>query len=66
MNTERKVTHKTMIAQLDGLIDTSVLSAWEERFVADVVVRTKDTPTNWILSAKQVTQIEILYRKHFA
>ena len=58
---------KTMIEQLDGLRDTSDLTAWEGKFVTSVLniylTSGKETRS---LSAKQIECIEKIWSKHFA
>ena len=54
-----------MIAQLDGLLGTDDLNAWETRFVADISSQTDIGSRTTSLSGKQVEVIERIYRKHF-
>lgn len=57
----------TMIDQLDGLRDTSDLTAWEQDFVTSIVERyllaKKDTRS---FTGKQVEIIDRIWSKHFA
>lgn len=57
----------TMIEQLDGMRDTSDLTAWENDFVTSILERylaaKKDTRN---LTAKQVEIVERIWSKHFA
>jgi hypothetical protein len=55
-----------MIRRLSGLVDTTSVSDWENRFIRDMVDRShKGTQTSH-LSGGQVEKIEQIFTKHFA
>ena len=54
-----------MIKQLEPLVGTTDLNAWEQRFVENVILRSNNGALTPRLSEKQITRIEELYAKHF-
>lgn len=54
---------KTMIEQLEGLLNTSDINAWEQGFIGGMIKYKRDTTT---LSERQIEIIERIYNKHFA
>ena len=55
-----------MILQLEPMLDTQDLTAWENRFVANIVEISDHGRLTLKLSINQVARLEELYRKHFA
>lgn len=55
-----------MIQQLDGLLNTRDLNAWENQFVTSLVLRTQQGRDTSRLTERQVDRMTELYRKHFA
>lgn len=56
----------TMVKRVAGLAGTGDLSAWEERFVKNVVAQTANGDNTTSLSENQVDVLERLFDKHFA
>lgn len=54
-----------MIDQLDGLLGTSDITAWEQQFISDISERTLCGKVTTGLSEKQVAIVERTYRKNF-
>lgn len=54
------------IAQLEGLIDTTDVSEWENGFLRSIVARTSSGKNTGTLTEKQVETAERIYGKHFA
>ena len=54
-----------MVKQLEPLLGTPDLNAWEQRFVVNVVETSDHGIYTGYLSTKQIARIEELYRKHF-
>jgi predicted RNase H-related nuclease YkuK (DUF458 family) len=53
-----------MIKQLEPLVGTTDLNAWEQRFIENIILRSNKGATS-ILSERQVERINELYVKHF-
>ncbi len=56
----------TMVAQLEALLGTKDLSAWEHDFVRSVSERVQMWGGTTRLTAAQVNKLEQVYRRHFA
>ena len=54
-----------IVRQLEGLLDTRDLTAWENNFVRNLVERTDQGQNTGQLSIKQIARMEELYRKRF-
>lgn len=54
-----------MIKQLEPLVGTEDLNAWEQRFIENIVLRSNNGTITGILSEKQVERVGELYAKHF-
>ena len=54
-----------MIQQLDGLINTGDLNAWESQFMTNLVLRTVHGRDTGTLSERQIDRLQELYVKHF-
>lgn len=55
-----------MIDQLDALLGTKDLTAWEDQFLTHITEQTNTGINTASLTEKQIAVIERLYRKHFA
>jgi hypothetical protein len=55
-----------IVQQLEGLLDTPELTAWEDGFVRNIVERSDHGRHTGVLSINQIARMEELYRKHFA
>jgi len=55
----------TMLRQLAGLVDTSDVSTWENRFLKNVLARTGNGARTSILTEDQVEKVQEIYGKHF-
>lgn len=55
----------TMILQLEPLVGTADLNAWEMRFVENLALRTVHGRDTGGLSDKQIERLNELYAKHF-
>lgn len=55
-----------MIQQLEPLLGTQDLTAWEQRFVENLIERTGCGRDTGKLTINQIARLEELYRKHFA
>lgn len=62
----RGVSVGTMVKQISGLLDTSDLIDWENRFVGDIAQGTQDGQRTETLTEKQIEVIERIWKKHFA
>ena len=60
----RTVSVRSMLAQIEGLRGTDDLTQWEDQFVGAVCEKARTDTT--VLSSKQVTIVERIYREHFA
>ena len=56
----------SIVQQLEGLLDTPALTAWEDNFVRNIVERSDQGRNTGKLSINQIARMEELYRKHFA
>ena len=54
-----------MIQQLEALISTGDLNAWESQFMTNLVVRTVHGRDTGQLSERQIARLTELYQKHF-
>lgn len=54
-----------IIHQLEPMLGTKDLNAWERRFVENLVERTGNGKATGKLSINQIARMEELYRKHF-
>jgi len=54
-----------MIQQLEPLVGTADLSAWEQRFVENIVLRSNNGMLTARLTEKQIERVSELYDKHF-
>lgn len=54
------------IQQLEGLLGTTDVTAWEGEFIAGIVERTENGAKTTRLSERQVDVIDKIYDKHFA
>lgn len=54
------------VQQIEGLHDTSDVSAWENEFIASVVTKTQNGKDTRALTDKQIEVIERIWSKHFA
>lgn len=55
-----------MVKQVSGLLGTNDLSDWEDDFMRSIVERTRDGDDTTMLTEKQITRLERIFRKHFA
>ena len=62
----RLVSLGAKIKQLEGLLDTKDLSAWENSFLHSISVRTDCGHNTGPLTDRQVDRLEELWSKHFA
>jgi hypothetical protein len=62
----RTVSIATQVKQLQSLLGTGDLTAWQQDFVRSVVGRMGSGTDTTCLSGKQVEVIAEIYRKHFA
>lgn len=61
------VSVKTMLAQLEALLDTRELTSWEQGFVTNVThITARGGNTTVCLTDKQIETIERIWKKHFA
>jgi hypothetical protein len=56
----------SMLKQLEALLGTQDLTAWEDNFVRNIVERSDQGRNTGKLSINQIARMEELYRKHFA
>ena len=65
---ERKIVKSlgSMVQQLEAMLDTPDLTAWEDNFVRNIVERSDHGKNTGKLSINQIARMEELYRKHFA
>lgn len=54
------------IKQIAGLLGTRDVTAWEQRFIEDMVVKTNNGDLTVHLSPGQCEKIESIFEKHFA
>jgi len=54
-----------IILQLEAMLGTQDLTAWEDRFVANIVEISDHGRVTLNLSINQIARLEELYRKHF-
>jgi hypothetical protein len=54
-----------MIKQLEPLVGTDDLNAWETRFVENLALRTVEGHDTGALTEKQIERLTELYAKHF-
>jgi len=54
-----------MVQQIEPLLGTEDLNAWERRFVANIVEISDHGRITLKLSINQIARLEELYRKHF-
>ena len=56
----------SMIQQLEAMLDTPALTAWEDNFVRNIVERSDHGRDTGKLSVNQIGRMVELYQKHFA
>lgn len=56
----------TMVKKCSGLVDTTDLSDWENKFLKNVVDKTSNGDNTTSLTEKQIGSLEQIYEKHFA
>ena len=56
----------TMVQQLEAMLGTNDLTAWEDSFVRNIVERSDHGKQTGKLTINQIARMEELYRKHFA
>lgn len=68
----RLVSVGTKVEQIEGLLGTADLNAWEQQFVTDIVRRFKALPdadrakfAGHYLTAKQIDAVDRIWGKHF-
>jgi hypothetical protein len=62
----RLVSIGSKVEQIEGLLGTGDLNAWEHTFVTDIVARYKAAGSDSrVLTEKQVDVIDRIWRKHF-
>lgn len=54
------------LRQLEGLLGMRDISAWEERFITDMMKKSKNGYQTTNLTGNQVEKISELYERHFA
>jgi len=54
-----------MVKQLEALLDTRDVSAWENTFLHSISVRADAGRDTSRLTDRQIARLEELYRKHF-
>lgn len=54
------------IKQLEGLLDTNGVSAWENEFIRSILARTHHGARTNELTPNQVEKVDEIYNKHFA
>lgn len=54
-----------IVKQLEPMLGTADLTAWEQGFVENIVERSDHGRDTLKLSANQIARMEDLYRKHF-
>jgi hypothetical protein len=62
----RLISLGTKIKQLEGMLDTTDLSGWENNFLHSISVRTDCGRDTSMLSDAQIERLEELWAKHFA
>lgn len=60
------VSLDSMLRKLEGLLDTTDLTAWEQQFLTSVLDRVGSKYDTKELSSRQVEIIESIHNKHFA
>lgn len=55
-----------MVQQLEGLLGTRDITAWEDDFIESVLARSQNGKDTRSLTAKQVETVERIWKKHFA
>lgn len=63
---EKIISIGAMLRQLAGMEGTKDLSAWENRFLRNVLERSGEGKRTSVLSGAQVEQISQIYEKHCA
>lgn len=56
----------TMLRQMAGLVDTTDVSDWENRFLKNVLDRTGDGARTSVLTEDQLEKVVQIWEKHFA
>lgn len=59
-------TLNTQLKRVAGLAGTNTLTDWEERFVANLLAKTKNGDDTSSLSEAQITRLEEIHDKHFS
>jgi hypothetical protein len=59
-------TLNTMVKRVSGLQGTSDLTDWVETFVESIVEKTRDGADTSMLTERQITTLERLFKQHFA
>jgi hypothetical protein len=55
-----------MVKTISGMLGTSDLTAWEEKFITSVMQRSEQGKDTSKLTEGQVQAVESIYQKHFA
>lgn len=56
----------TMVRKVAGMADTKDLTAWENKFVKNIVAQTDEGNNTSSLTENQVDVLERIYDRHFA
>lgn len=56
----------TMVRKVAGMVDTKDLTAWENKFVKNIVAQTGNGDNTSSLTESQVDVLERIYERHFA
>lgn len=56
----------TMVKRVSGLLGTRDITAWEERFIRNIVQQTQDGRNTSSLTDAQIVRLEEIFHKHFA
>lgn len=56
----------TMVRKVAGMVDTKDLTAWENKFVKNIVAQTGNGDNTSSLTENQVDVLERIYERHFA